>query len=825
MKRICSFSIIHVIILVLISALNISCDKEVDPKLLPVLTTTEVIKMTEATAYSGGNITSDAGSDVTSRGVCWSESPNPTIEENKTIDAAGTGVFESRIIGLNSSTTYYVRAYAVNKKGVAYGLQVTFKTKTLTITTSPITATTISSAVSGGTLESDGDSLNVFERGICWNSSTNPTIANSKIASGKGKGKYSGLMSELQIATQYFVRAYVTNVTGTFYGDEVSFITTNGSMTLTTTAATSITAISATIGGSVPNDGGATVTERGFCISKLPNPTITNKIANGNGVGSFASNITGLEANTTYYVRVFATNSVGTAYGNEISFTTKDGIVVLTTSVATSITATSATTGGNISNDGGAAISARGLCWSTTPNPTIANPKSTNTGGVGTFATNITGLNIGATYYIRAYATNSVGTSYGNEVSFTTLDGTIILTTTNISAITAYTASCGGNISSDGGGVTVNARGVCWSTTSNPTINDNKTLNGANIGVFNSSITGLTLATTYYLRAYATNSVGTFYGNEVNFTTQNGNITLVTSNLNLIMLNSVSCSGSITSDGGGVSITDKGFCYSLTSNPTINDSKTRYGNGIESFTSSITNLLENSRYYVRAFATNIVGTFYGNELEFTTLPPNGGIVTDVDGNIYHTVTIGTQVWLAENLKTTKYRDGTTIPNVSINSLWSNLTTGAYCDYNNTQSNSNIYGKLYNWHAVADNHNIAPIGWHVPTDSEWTTLINYLGGESIAGGKLKEIETTHWAAPNLGATNETSFTGLPGGYRSDINSSFNLLNSYGGWWSNTQSNTNSSTNYAWYRSMNYNESNVGRGSGEKKRGYSIRCIRD
>jgi len=625
MKTNCSLFIIKSLSLFLITIFLVSCEKEVDPKLLPVLTTTEIVRITEATAYSGGNITSDAGSEITTRGVCWSESPNPTIEDKKTTDAAGTGVFESRIVGLNPSTTYYLRAYAVNKKGVAYGLQVVVKTKTLTITTTPITAATISSAVSGGTLETDGDSLNVSERGICWSTSANPTIANSKIANGKGKGKYTASITGLQIATQYYVRAYATNITSTFYGDEIKLITTNGSMTLTTTIATSITAVSATIGGTVPNDGGAAVTERGFCISKLPNPTINNKITNGSGVGSFASNITGLEANTTYYVRVFATNIVGTAYGNEISFTTKDGIVTLTTTTAFSITTTSATSGGTITNDGGATITARGICWSTSTKPTIANSKSTSIGTIGSFTINFSNLNTGTTYYLRAYATNATGTTYGNEINFSTL-----------------------------------------------------------------------------------------------------------------------------------------------------------------------------------------ATFQ-----------------DIDGNTYGYITIGTQTWMVENLKTTKYNDGTAIPNITINSTW--RAPGAYCWYNNDIANKATYGALYNWYAV-NTGKLAPSGWHVATDAEWTILENYvsanLGISYTAGKALAAITywtpSTSWVAIGNELTNNNSsgFSALPSGNRRNYGT-FDSLGSVGNWWTATEFDASG----AWYRSMSYNSINVFRTNAYKEYGYSVRCVRD
>jgi len=193
--------------------------------------------------------------------------------------------------------------------------------------------------------------------------------------------------------------------------------------------------------------------------------------------------------------------------------------------------------------------------------------------------------------------------------------------------------------------------------------------------------------------------------------------------------------------------------------------------------------------------------------------------TDADNNHYSVVQIGTQTWMAENLATTKYSNGDSIPNVTDNTQWSNLTTGAYCDYNNTPSNSTIYGKLYNWYAV-NTGNLCPAGWHVPTDAEWTTLTTYLGGESVAGGKLKEAGYTHWQSPNTGATNETGFTALPGGNR-DLNGTFYFIGGYGYWWSSTENGTYN----AWYRNMDYISSNVNRAVDYKPNGFSVRCLRD
>ena len=196
-----------------------------------------------------------------------------------------------------------------------------------------------------------------------------------------------------------------------------------------------------------------------------------------------------------------------------------------------------------------------------------------------------------------------------------------------------------------------------------------------------------------------------------------------------------------------------------------------------------------------------------------------GSITDIDGNTYKTVTIGTQTWMAENLKVTKYNDGIAIPNVTDNTAWGELTTGALCDYGNIPSNSETYGKLYNWHAV-NTGKLCPTGWHVPSDAEWTELTDYLGGTSVVGGKLKETGTTHWASLNTGATNETGFTALPGGYRI-FNGPFSYIGYFGYWWSATKLGAND----AWYRRMFYNASSVDRDYYDKELGFSVRCLKD
>jgi uncharacterized protein (TIGR02145 family) len=200
---------------------------------------------------------------------------------------------------------------------------------------------------------------------------------------------------------------------------------------------------------------------------------------------------------------------------------------------------------------------------------------------------------------------------------------------------------------------------------------------------------------------------------------------------------------------------------------------------------------------------------------------NNLTVADYDGNVYRTVKIGTQTWMVENLKVTHYRNGDPIPNVTDNAEWIALTTGAYCWYNNDEAaNKDIYGALYNWYAV-ETGNLCPTGWHVPIDAEWTTLINFLSGEAVAGGKLKEMGMTHWNNPNTGATNISGFTALPGGYLVEGGLFFYDVGQDGYWWSSTEYNTA----LAMDRHMFYNDSNVVSYHDNKEYGFSVRCVKD
>ncbi|MBN2008352.1 T9SS type A sorting domain-containing protein [candidate division KSB1 bacterium] len=295
----------------------------------------------------------------------------------------------------------------------------------------------------------------------------------------------------------------------------------------------------------------------------------------------------------------------------------------IATVTAGSIESNAAISGGNISNDGGAAVTARGVCWSTSINPTISSNKTRDGSGTGEFASTITGLTPSTVYYVRAYATNSLGTSYGQNVMFTTLANPPVVFTTVTSTITQTSAASGGTVIDDGGSAVI-ARGVCWSTRSEPTINDSKTTDGSGTGQYISDITGLVPGTTYYVRAWATNESGTGYGNEVSFNTQSTTPTVATAIAGSITGTSASCGGNVTNDGGAA-VTLRGVCWSTSQTPTISDNKTEDGIGEGEYASQLVGLRVGTRYYVRAYASNAYGTSYGNTVTFKTISTDGSV--------------------------------------------------------------------------------------------------------------------------------------------------------------------------------------------------------
>ena len=306
--------------------------------------------------------------------------------------------------------------------------------------------------------------------------------------------------------------------------ETISFVFAQASSSVVETATpTDITATSAVTGGMLTLPEGSHVFMRGVCWGTEPSPDIDGcYTTDGMGIGSFGSTLEDLAPNTTYYVRAYAVSDYGLAYGNEVSFTTQVAMTLptVTTSQVTNIAQITAKGGGNVTNDGGETVTARGVCWSTSHNPTVSGSHASSGTGTGTFRVNMTGLTAGTTYYVRAYAVNSQGTAYGSEVSFTTqVEVTLpTVTTSQVTNITRTTATGGGNVTNSGN-ATVSERGLCWSTSHNPTVSGSHASSSTGTGAFTLNMTGLTAGTTYYVRAYAVNSQGTSYGSEVSFTT------------------------------------------------------------------------------------------------------------------------------------------------------------------------------------------------------------------------------------------------------------------------------------------------------------------
>ena len=307
--------------------LLISCKK--DDLQVPILTTTDITSINQISAISGGEITSEGSSNVTSRGVCWSTSIEPSITDNKTNDGTGIGSFTSSITGLSPNTIYFVRAFATNSSGTGYGIAKSFSTEQATIpviTTAPVSSITQTTATSGGAITTDG-AASITARGVCWSTSQNPTIADNTTSDGTGLGDFVSNITGLLGNTTYYLKAYATNSVGTAYGSQVSFTTSPLMPTITTLSVSSITAISCNTNGTIGSDGGAPVTAFGVCFGTSQNPTTADsKTIDGSGLGSFISYITGLQTNTTYYVRAYATNSVETQYGTELTVKTLETI-------------------------------------------------------------------------------------------------------------------------------------------------------------------------------------------------------------------------------------------------------------------------------------------------------------------------------------------------------------------------------------------------------------------------------------------------------------------------------------------------------------------
>ena len=296
--------------------------------------------------------------------------------------------------------------------------------------------------------------------------------------------------------------------------------------------------------------------------------------------------------------------------------------------------------------------------------------------------------------------------------------------------------------------------------------------------------------------------------------------------------------GEITSDGG-YQVIARGVCWSTKKKPTTKDNYTSNGSGTGSYESELTGLSIGPTYYIRAYATTEKGTAYGNEITYANLTGIVGSVDDIDGNTYKTIGIGSQVWMGENLRVTRYRSGYNLSQPGNNNyLWTAITTGVFAWFDNDDSWKNVYGALYDWIAVSDTAGICPEGWHVPGEEEWEQLLIYIGGEkntagmllkscrqidSPLGGECNTSEHPRWDSNNTHhGTDEYSFDALPGGFRLYDGFFPTFLGSNSQWWTSTESSTE---NHSIARGLSYQSSALFSDKYDKKFGFSVRCVKD
>ena len=410
------------------------------------------------------------------------------------------------------------------------------------------------------------------------------------------------------------------------------------------------------------------------------------------------------------------------------------------------------------------------------------------------------------------------------ELSATASASMPLVTTDSIPGISILGESCVvyGNISDQGGSPIVES-GICYSEIPffDFELRYDSVHSTPGVGNFNVTVTGLNQYQDYYIRSFATNSEGTSMGEMIQITTGiAGALPSVESSAVLSITQTTAIGGGDVTLPGGTELTALGICWNTSPEPTIANNFTSESVALGTFTSNLSGLTAETTYYVRAYATNGNGTAYGDEVIFNTAS-DITTVSDIEGNVYNTVQIGTQTWMKENLKTTRYSDGSDIPNITDNTEWEVQTEGAFCWYDNDSTTYNeTYGAMYNYYAVVDSRNLCPTGWHVPTDTDWTNLSDYLGGLNIAGGKLKETGTTHWESPNNGADNSSGFTALPGGWRYD-EYGFQDIGYFGEWLSSTE---NSATR-VWTYYLQNTSLLFRRFEDLKSGGYSVRCIKD
>jgi len=506
----------------------------------------------------------------------------------------------------------------------------------------------------------------------------------------------------------------------------------------------------------------------------------------------------------------------------------KQEVPTVTTSAITNITGTAASSGGTVIDEGTEMVLERGVCWST-GEPSILDSKTTDGMGTGSFASNLSNLNPATMYWVRAYATNSVGTGYGMAISFTTLGQAPTATTEQVTNVTTTSATLNGVINANylstivtfEYGLTM-SYGQTVTAIQSPVTGNTPTNVSANLS-------GLPVGTMYHYRVKAVNSLGTTYGNNLPFGTLGQAPDVLTQSACCPSITGAKLNGTVNAN---YLSTDVSFEYGITTSygsTVIASQSPVTGNHKTNVSANISGLNAGTTYHFRVKGINSLGTTYGEDLLFTT------IMADVDGNVYRTLTIGTQVWMTENLQTTKLNNGVEIPLVEEISTWEILATPGYCWYNNDILNKATCGALYNWYTL-ETGKLCPNGWHVPSDEEWDTFKNYLfingygfegNGDDVAKSIASQSAWRYSPIPGSPgnaelANNSSGFNGFPAGYRAIPN--FFHRGENAAWWSST----GELSIYSLYFDglyFSHVTPQPGTGYSVPGVGHSVRCLKD
>ena len=595
---------------------------------VPQMSTPQISSISAISAWARDIMNHTGGVFPSTYGFAWNTEPTPLWNQHSTLVGLGTlSSFNSKMMGLNYSTTYYVRAYGINTVGIGYSPEVSFTTTEPTLPSVQTVSTAISTI--GTVVMAYADLVNPDggDYGFVWDLNPAPTIElSTQVTVGSGAGPYSTILTNMALSSLYYIRAFASNVVGLVYGNELTYLT-HTVPTLSTNAISAITTRSAWSGGSIQNVGGGVLSTYGITFNTAPEPFVyQNSTLTGVGtLSSFVREMSSLLFSTTYYARSYAITTVGVGYGEELSFTTMEASTptVSTIALVGAANARTAATGGAIPDDGGATITQRGVVWDVNPSPTVdlSTQQIDVFGGTSPFIANISTLSTNTLYYARAYASNAVGVTYGQDVSTLTNDFPALSTTEISTNIGSTTATALGYIVSTGR-TAITSYGFAFSFLSTPTVLNSTIAGNGPTAAYTATISTLQPGSNYYIRSFGSNAVGISYGQETLFSTLATIPTVSTVSTSSFLAGGSSLVIASLLNTGGRDVTRRGLIWGTTSSLAVSTTREELGlfsTGL--FSLYATGLASTSTYYMRAYAVNTIGSGYG---QITALAASGG---------------------------------------------------------------------------------------------------------------------------------------------------------------------------------------------------------